>query len=103
MSGCPVSGSVLIVVRVRCLELRCWIMRRRTTGTGRTTSVDEYTRQGWREHPCSVCQGRGLRPGETLGYLCAASACRQCAGRGSTWVSPQGRRASYPGGPWLAG
>jgi hypothetical protein len=33
-----------------------------------------------------------MRPDSTVGYLCAASECPACEGRGSTWTSPAGRK-----------
>jgi len=74
---------------------------------GRTTSVDEYTRQGWTQHPCTQCRGTGLayahRNDDPKMPIIGHERCRSCAGRGGWWRSPQGMRCSYPGGPWLAG
>jgi len=72
---------------------------------GRTTSASAYLAQGWRQQACPACRGSGLayahRDGAPRAPITGHERCRACAGRGSTWISPAGRRASYPGGPWL--
>jgi len=76
-------------------------MRRRT---GTTISVGKYLAEGWRQDPCPACRGSGLayarRPDAPM-VVTGMERCRSCNGRGSTWISPQGRRAAYPGGPFL--
>ena len=72
---------------------------------GQTTHIQKYLSNGWRQEPCPHCSGRGLayahRDGNPQGPITGMERCRQCKGRGSTWRSPGGMRAAYPGGPWL--
>src|SRR5262249_995284 len=75
---------------------------RRHNGT--RIPVAKYLREGWTQQACSACRGTGLnyiRPHADPGPISGQELCRQCQGRGSVWTSPAGRRASYPGGPWL--
>jgi len=73
---------------------------RRQSGT--TTSIADLVAKGWREDPCPACAGTGWIGGRRMeAPLTLADYCPQCRGRGATWISPQGRRASYPGGPWM--
>jgi len=69
--------------------------------SGSVTSVEKYRAQGWTECRCDACHGSGMRPGSNTPYQCAMNECPACAGRGATWISPAGRRAAYPGGPWM--
>ena len=79
-------------------------MRRQQRG-GRVTSVDRYIADGWRQDTCPDCGGRGIayshRDRDPRLPITGMERCRACAGRGSTWISPAGRRAAYPGGPWM--
>jgi hypothetical protein len=74
-------------------------MRQRERGT--RIPVERYIAEGWTQRQCFECHGTGMRPGSGIPYACAANACSACGGRGSTWTSPQGRVAQYPGGPWM--
>jgi hypothetical protein len=71
---------------------------------GRTTSVERYIAQGWREDKCPECAGRGIayshHDRDPRLPITGMERCRCCAGRGSTWISPAGRRCEYPGGPF---
>jgi len=72
-------------------------MRRAST----PMSSSEAVNRGWSQRQCEACQGTGMRPGSGILYRCPANACQACEGRGATWISPQGRRAAYPGGPFM--
>jgi hypothetical protein len=86
----------------RILTAQINTMRRRG---GRTTSAAAYLAQGWRQEACPQCAGRGVayarRDGDPRRPITGMEFCKACDGRGSTWLSPQGYRAPYPGGPWM--
>jgi DnaJ-class molecular chaperone len=70
---------------------------------GTRIPVSEYIRDGWTQDRCTACNGTGLAYVRTRpeGPISAQERCRECRGRGSTWLSPAGRRAAFPGGPFL--
>lgn len=78
---------------------------RRQSGT--RIPVAKYLSEGWKQQPCAACGGRGIgyayHDRDPRKPISGMEMCKSCGGRGSVWTSPQGRRAAYPGGPWLAG
>ena len=52
--------------------------------------------KGWRVATCSMCRGTGLK----WSYEVGAVDCRHC-NNGVVYISPKGRLALYPGGPFL--
>lgn len=59
--------------------------------------AEKWIADGWRYEKCPDCNGHGLR------HVCPGDVeeCRTCGYEGRLWVSPTGRMAVYPGGPFL--
>ncbi len=54
---------------------------------------------GWKVAPCSLCRGIGVVWSYTYD---GPIECKDC-NNGVVYISPKGRRALYPGGPFLGG
>lgn len=56
----------------------------------------------WHTEDCLVCDGHGeISDYGPLGDdFYGAKECPECSGSGKLWVSPKGRIADYPGGPF---
>jgi RecJ-like exonuclease len=54
----------------------------------------------WRTIPCDRCNGHGVVAVYSASDFDGADFCPLCGGSGETWVSPKGRIADYPGGPF---
>jgi len=66
-------------------------------------TVTEWFRksQGWRNERCFSCYGTGME--SDYGWNCdflGPKECGSCGGNGQYWVTPKGRHALYPGGPF---
>lgn len=57
-------------------------------------------KQGWRTVNCGNCAGCGMVSDFRGGDFNGPMDCPDCGGSGAQWVSPQGRIADYPGGPF---
>ena len=57
---------------------------------------------GWREETCKLCRGTGLTSAYTAdgSDFLGATECGGCW-NGGYFVTPNGRRIAYPGGPFL--
>ncbi|MBE3040553.1 MAG: hypothetical protein IMZ62_17280 [Chloroflexi bacterium] len=56
----------------------------------------------WHTITCAACGGAGMVSEYTCGGddFLGPKECDCCGGSGEQWVSPQGRIADYPGGPF---
>ncbi len=59
-------------------------------------------KDGWTTIQCSRCDGYGQVSVYTIGGTAFEGPgwCPQCGGNGALWVSPKGRLALWPGGPF---
>lgn len=55
----------------------------------------------WGKVKCADCMGYGQVSDYRGDDFHGAVDCSECGGTGSLWVSPKGRIAHYPGGPFL--
>jgi DnaJ-class molecular chaperone len=57
---------------------------------------------GWKQEGCTNCRGHGVV--SDYGYsgrdFEGPKDCPACGGAGHLWISPKGRTAMYPGGPF---
>lgn len=61
------------------------------------------TIDGWHIESCHKCMGSGMQLHYSAYDFEGASECDGCYGNGIIWVSPKGRHALYPGGPFVKG
>jgi hypothetical protein len=59
-----------------------------------------WTARGWRTETCHSCRGYGVVSVYSAQDFEGAGPCKRCGESGRVWVSPKGRRAHYPGGPF---
>lgn len=57
----------------------------------------------WHKIKCGTCDGHGMVSKYTYdgSDFEGPEECGDCWGQGSIWISPKGRLALYPGGPFL--
>lgn len=65
-------------------------------GETATTSAGE-----WQAVQCWECGGHGVQANYDSEGFMSPSDCDACGGEGSLWVSPAGRLALWPGGPFV--
>lgn len=61
----------------------------------------EHRKNGWKPSNCFVCSGTGMVSDYSGGDFNGPKECDTCKGNGHYWISPKGRMAAYPGGPWV--
>lgn len=54
----------------------------------------------WRVVECSICNGHGVVSAYSSVDFLGPKECSSCRGSGFVWISPKGRIADYPGGPF---
>ena len=54
----------------------------------------------WRTMPCHHCRGYGVVSVYSHNDFEGPGVCPRCLGGGTLFVSPKGRLAAYPGGPF---
>lgn len=55
---------------------------------------------GWTQVRCVTCSGHGVVSVYSAHDFEGPGECAHCGGSGAEWVSPRGRTALYPGGPF---
>jgi hypothetical protein len=59
----------------------------------------------WKQIACPNCGGHGIVSHYSYGPdgvdFDGADECKRCSGSGELWLSPKGRIAQYPGGPFV--
>ena len=63
------------------------------------TEEDAIAR-GWKRERCFQCYGTGQVSDYTGGDFNGPTECDMCGGGGSYWLTPTGKAARWPGGPF---
>ena len=61
----------------------------------------QWRARGWHKETCSQCGATGMVAHYSASDFEGAIECSACWGTGGYWVSPKGRMAICPGGPFL--
>lgn len=65
-----------------------------------TTEVADKDKSGWTQIRCDSCGGHGVISVYSQNDFEGPGECRTCGGSGTMFLSPKGRLADYPGGPF---
>lgn len=61
---------------------------------------DEALAKGYKRDACATCAGYGVVGDYHDNDFHGATDCPTCKGSGGFWITPNGRRVLYPGGPF---